>query len=53
LREIYTTTTAADVFEHHATGESLLDTLPLRESIARRVTPELLADIGADVVFRS
>jgi hypothetical protein len=52
LREIYTTTTAADVFEHHATGESLLD-WPLRESIARRVTPELLADIGADVVLRS
>jgi hypothetical protein len=45
LREIYTTTMAADVFEHHATGANLLHTWPLRESIARRITPELLADV--------
>jgi predicted acylesterase/phospholipase RssA len=48
LREIYTTITAADVFEHHATPESLLDSWPLRDSIARRVTPELLADIASE-----
>jgi predicted acylesterase/phospholipase RssA len=48
LREAYTTITAADVFEHHATDESLLDTWPLRDSIAKRVTPKLLSDIAAE-----
>lgn len=48
LRDAYTTITAADVFEHHATAESALDTWPLRESIAKRVTPDLLGDIAAE-----
>jgi predicted acylesterase/phospholipase RssA len=48
LREAYTMITAADVFEHRATGESLLDSWPLRDSIAKRVTPKLLADIAAE-----
>ncbi len=47
LRDIFTTLTAADIFEHGATGESLLDTWPLRRLIRRHVTPELLAEVAA------
>lgn len=47
LREVFTTLTAGDIYEHGATGESLLDTWPLRRLIARHVTPELLAAVAA------
>jgi hypothetical protein len=46
LRESATGITAADVFELGGTPESLLDTWPLRSLIAKRITPELLADIA-------
>jgi hypothetical protein len=48
LRSIFTTINAADVFEDRRTPESLLDTWPLREFIAKRITPELLADVAAE-----
>lgn len=48
LREAYTTINSGDVFELGATPESLLDTWPLKELVAKRVTPELLADIAAE-----
>ena len=40
--------TAPDVFEDRRTAESLLDTWPLKEFIAKRITPELLAAIAAE-----
>jgi Patatin-like phospholipase len=43
----YTKITAADVFEIGNTGESFLDSWPLKELIAKQITPELLADIAA------
>jgi len=46
LREVYTTVTAADVFEAGGTGESLLDTWPLKDFIAKYVTNDQLADIA-------
>lgn len=48
LREAYTTLTAADIFELGGKGESFFDTWPLKDTIARRVTPQLLADIAAE-----
>jgi predicted acylesterase/phospholipase RssA len=47
LREAFTTITSADVFEVGATPESFVDTWPLKDVIAKRVTPALLADIAA------
>jgi predicted patatin/cPLA2 family phospholipase len=47
LQEFYTKTSAADIFEAGSTGESFLDTWPLKDLIAKQVTPELLADIAA------
>ncbi|HVY56259.1 MAG TPA: patatin-like phospholipase family protein [Xanthobacteraceae bacterium] len=47
LRERFTTVSAGDVFEDGATVDSLLDTWPLRDLIARNITPELMADIAA------
>ncbi|MGB6964644.1 MAG: patatin-like phospholipase family protein, partial [Xanthobacteraceae bacterium] len=47
LRALYTQTTPADIFEVGGTGESFLDTWPLRDLIKKQVTPELLADIAA------
>jgi predicted patatin/cPLA2 family phospholipase len=46
LRALYTQTTAADIFEVGGTGESFLDTWPLRDLIKKQITPELLADIA-------
>jgi predicted acylesterase/phospholipase RssA len=43
----YTKITAADVFEIGNTGESFLDSWPLKDLIAKQITPELLADIAA------
>src|SRR5690242_16629243 len=47
LAAVYTQTSAADIFEVGGTGESFLDTWPLRELIAKQITPALLADIAA------
>lgn len=48
LREEYTNVTAADVFEIGGTGESLFDTWPLKRLIAKRVTPEFLAEVASE-----
>lgn len=48
LREAYTGISAIDVFEIGGKGESLLDTWPLRDTIAKRVTPDLLRAIAAE-----
>jgi len=47
LRAVYTHTSAADIFEVGGTGESFLDTWPLKDLIAKQITPALLADIAA------
>ncbi|HTZ00932.1 MAG TPA: patatin-like phospholipase family protein [Xanthobacteraceae bacterium] len=47
LKQVYTTITAADVFEVGSTGESFIDSWPLKDLIAKQITPELLADIAA------
>jgi predicted acylesterase/phospholipase RssA len=47
LRAAYTKITAADVFEVGSTGESFLDSWPLKDLIAKQITPALLADIAA------
>jgi predicted acylesterase/phospholipase RssA len=48
LRKAYTTITAADVFEAGRTGESFVDSWPLRDQIAKQITPALLEDIAAE-----
>jgi hypothetical protein len=48
LRDTYTKISAADVFEAGRTSESFVDSWPLKETIAKKVTPELLADIAAE-----
>ena len=47
LRDAFTKVTAADVFEINTTPESFLDTWPLKDLIAKQVTPALIADIAA------
>jgi len=47
LRAAYTKITAADVFEVGGTGESFLDSWPLKDLIAKQITPALFADIAA------
>ena len=47
LKDAYTKITAADVFEVGSTGESFVDSWPLKDLIAKEITPELLADIAA------
>jgi predicted acylesterase/phospholipase RssA len=47
LRAAYTKITAADVFEVGSTGESFLDSWPLKDLIAKQITPALLDDIAA------
>jgi predicted patatin/cPLA2 family phospholipase len=46
LQTAFTTTTDADIFENGQTPTSLLDTWPLRDLIARLITPKLLADVA-------
>jgi len=46
LRSAFTNITAADVFEAGATPESFVDTWPLKQLLAKEVTPALLADIA-------
>lgn len=48
LRDNFMALNAAEVFEDRRTPESLLDTWPLRDYIAKRITPELLAAIAAE-----
>jgi patatin-like phospholipase len=48
LHTVYTQTTAADVFEAGSTGESFVDTWPLKDLIAKEITPALLADVAAE-----
>jgi predicted acylesterase/phospholipase RssA len=48
LRDAFTKVTSADIFEVGSTGESLLDTWPLKDTIAKEITPTLLADIAAE-----
>ena len=47
LQAVYTNTSAADIFEVGGTGESFLDTWPLKDLIAKQITPALLADVAA------
>jgi hypothetical protein len=51
LRAAYTKITAADVFEVGGTGESFVDSWPLKDLIAKQITPALLADIAAARLF--
>jgi hypothetical protein len=47
LKKAYTTVTAADIFEAGgSTGESFVLSWPLRDFIAKQMTPELMADIA-------
>jgi hypothetical protein len=48
LRQQFTTITAGDIFEDRPTGDSLMDSWPLKRTIEQRVTPQLLADIAAE-----
>jgi predicted acylesterase/phospholipase RssA len=48
LRENFENITAADVFEDRSTGESLLDSWPLKRLIEKRITPDLLTAIAAE-----
>ena len=47
LRDAYTKISAADIFEIGSTGESFVDSWPLKELIAKLITPGVLADIAA------
>ena len=48
LRKAYTTVSAADIFEAgQSTGESFVNSWPLRDLIAKWVTPQLMADVAA------
>jgi predicted acylesterase/phospholipase RssA len=47
LRDAFTKITSADIFEIGATPESFVDTWPLKDLIAKEITPALLADIAA------
>ncbi|HEY4406045.1 MAG TPA: patatin-like phospholipase family protein [Xanthobacteraceae bacterium] len=48
LRQQFTTITAGDIFEDRPTTDSLMDSWPLKRTIDKRVTPQLLADIAAE-----
>ena len=48
LRNEYTRITAADVFEAGGSSQSFVNSWPLRDQIAKQVTPALLADIAAE-----
>jgi predicted acylesterase/phospholipase RssA len=47
LRAAYTKVSAADVFEVGSTGESFVDSWPLKDLIAKQITPALFADVAA------
>jgi predicted patatin/cPLA2 family phospholipase len=48
LRKNFAEITAADVFEDRQTPESLFDSWPLKQTIEKRVTREMLAAIAAE-----
>ncbi len=48
LRKAFTEILASDIFEAAATKTSFLDTWPMKSTLAKRITPELLADIAAE-----
>jgi hypothetical protein len=48
LHQVYTTITAADVFEVAQTPESLIDNWPLGKTIDQHVTAELVAAVAAE-----
>lgn len=48
LRKNYTSITSIDVFSFGGTDEALFDNWPLRRTIERRTTPELVAAIAAE-----
>ncbi len=48
LRENYTTINAGDIFEDLDTDQSLVDTWPLKDLIARQVTPDLLKAVAEE-----
>lgn len=48
LRRSYTTVNAIDIFEIGGKGESLLDTWPLKDLVAKQFTKELLDDIATE-----
>jgi predicted acylesterase/phospholipase RssA len=47
LRQLYTRITSADIYEAGRTSEAFADTWPLRDLIAKQITPELFNDIAA------
>ena len=47
LRKAYTKVTAADIYEAGRSGESFVNSWPLRDFIAKEITLELLTDIAA------
>jgi Patatin-like phospholipase len=47
LRRTYTHVSAADIFEAGRTPESFVDSWPLKDLLAKEVTPALLEDIAA------
>jgi predicted acylesterase/phospholipase RssA len=47
LRDAFTKVTAADIYEAGRSGESFVDSWPLRDFIAKEITPELFSDIAA------
>ncbi len=47
LRDAYTKISAADIFEIGGTGESFVNSWPLKDLIAKQITPSVLADIAA------
>jgi predicted acylesterase/phospholipase RssA len=47
LRDAYTKISSADIFEIGSTGESFVDSWPLKDLIAKQITPGVLADIAA------
>lgn len=47
LRKAYTNVTSADIYEAGHTAESFVDSWPLRDLIAKQITPELFSDIAA------
>jgi len=48
LKAAYTQISAADIFEAGGTGESFVDSWPLKDLIAKEITPALLTDIAAE-----
>jgi hypothetical protein len=48
LRKAYTKVTSADIFEAgNSTGESFVNSWPLRDFILKEITPQLMTDIAA------